>query len=121
MPGYGFARVSEVQRRQWGRLIETYLQKRESLRGVVQVVDLRHPPSKDDTAMREWLRHHGRSGLCVATKADKVGRPLWPRHLKVIAQDLALAPEIEPLVPFSAETGIGRAEVWRWIVDRVKQ
>ncbi|MBP2019145.1 GTP-binding protein [Symbiobacterium terraclitae] len=121
MPGYGFARVSEAQRRQWGQLIENYLLKRETLRGVVQVVDLRHPPSKDDVAMREWLRHHGRTALCVATKADKVGRPLWPRHLKVIAQDLALDPGAEPLIVFSAETGAGREEVWRWIIEKMKQ
>lgn len=121
MPGYGFARVSEAQRQQWGRLIETYLQKRGPLCGVVQVVDLRHPPSKDDVAMREWLRHHDRSGLCVATKADKVGRSQWPRHLKVIAQDLGLAPEAEPLVLFSAETGAGRDDVWRWIIEKVKR
>ncbi|MEW8978448.1 MAG: ribosome biogenesis GTP-binding protein YihA/YsxC [Symbiobacterium sp.] len=116
MPGYGYARVSEAQRRQWARLIEGYLLTRETLRGVVQVVDIRHPPSRDDIAMREWLRHHGRAALCVATKADKVGRSAWPRHLQVIAQDLTLAPEVEPLVLFSAETGAGRDEVWRWIM-----
>jgi len=120
MPGYGFARVSESQRQKWGRLIENYLVKRGSLCGVVQVVDLRHPPSKDDVAMREWLRHNGRSGPCVATKADKVGRSQWPRHLKVIAQDLALVPVSEPLILFSAESGVGREEVWRWLIEQVK-
>lgn len=121
MPGYGYAKVSESQRRQWQGLIERYLLERPTLRGVAQVVDLRHPPSKDDQAMWEWLRHHGRTRICVATKADKVGRSAWPAHLKEVRQGLALSPgsAAEPLVLFSAEAGLGRDEVWRWMTEVV--
>jgi len=122
MPGYGYARVSEGQRRQWGKLIEGYLQKQPTLRGVVQVVDLRHPPSKDDINMRDWLRHFGKAGLCVATKADKVGRTLWPKQLKEIRQGLGLSASAagEPVILFSAEQGIGRDEVWCWMGEQLK-
>jgi len=119
MPGYGFARVSEAQRRQWARLIEGYLLSRGTLRGIVQVVDLRHPPTRDDITMREWLRHHRLPSLCVATKADKIGRTAWPRHRQVTARELGLGGEAEPLILFSAETGLGRDEVWRWITEQL--
>ena len=120
MPGYGFARVSEAQRREWPRLIEGYLLTRGSLRGVLQIVDLRHPPTRDDVTMREWIRHHRLPSLCVATKADKIGRTAWPRHRQVIARELGLDGDGEPLVLFSAETGLGRDDVWRWIREHVQ-
>ena len=119
MPGYGFARVSEAQRRQWARLIEGYLLTRGVLRGILQVVDLRHPPSRDDITMREWIRHHRLPSLCVATKADKIGRTAWRRHLKVIARDLGVGGDAEPLILFSAETGAGREDVWRWVTEQL--
>lgn len=114
MPGYGYAKVSESQRRAWRELIEGYLLNRPTLRAVIQIVDIRHPPSRDDVLMWEWLRHHGKVRLCLATKADKIGRTHAPRHLKAIADGLSLGPD-EPLVLFSAETGTGRDEVWRWV------
>ncbi|BAD39347.1 GTP-binding protein [Symbiobacterium thermophilum] len=120
MPGYGFARVSEAQRREWARLIEGYLLTRGALRGVLQIVDLRHPPTRDDVTMREWIRHHRLPSLCVATKADKIGRTAWPRHRQVIARELGLDGDGEPLVLFSAETGLGRDDVWRWIREHVQ-
>ncbi|MFO7273944.1 MAG: ribosome biogenesis GTP-binding protein YihA/YsxC [Bacillota bacterium] len=119
MPGYGFARVSEAERRAWGRLIEGYLLTRRTLRGILHVVDVRHPPTADDVTMREWLRYHRLATLCVATKADKVGRSAWSRHLEVIARELGLEGDVEPVVLFSAETGLGRAEVWRWIIEQL--
>ncbi|HEY3368150.1 MAG TPA: GTP-binding protein [Symbiobacteriaceae bacterium] len=127
MPGYGFARVSETQRRSWRKLIEHYLLTRESLKGVIQVVDLRHPPSADDVDMWGWLHHYGKVRLCLATKADKVPRTQRPAHLKQIAQDLGirslatpnpavpLDPEQDPIVVFSAEEGLGRDQLWPWV------
>lgn len=70
--------------------------------------------------MWDWLRHHDRTRVCVATKADKVGRSAWPKHLKEIQQGLGLAPASpsEPLILFSAEAGLGRDEVWRWMTEK---
>jgi len=116
MPGYGFARVSESQRRAWQKLIEQYLLTRESLKAVIQIVDLRHPPSKDDVAMWEWLSYHDRNRLCLATKADKVPRTQRPAHLRQIAQDLRL-PEA-PLL-YSAEESTGHDSLWSWVLATV--
>lgn len=127
MPGYGYAKVSESQRKQWAKLIEKYLQERPTLKAVIQIVDLRHPPSRDDVAMWEWLRHHGKVRLCLATKADKVGKSHWPAHMKEIVQGLGmrsiLTPgaetpingETEPILLFSSEEGTGREPLWAWV------
>ncbi len=119
-PGYGFAKVSMATRAQWGRLIEAYLAKRENLAGVLQVVDFRHPPTRDDCNMYDWLRHHQTARLVVATKVDKVGRTQWPAHQRQVRTTLALGAD-EPVGFYSSETGFGREEVWQWILARVSE
>lgn len=129
MPGYGYAKVSESQRQSWRKLIEHYLLTRENLKAVIQLVDLRHPPSRDDIAMYEWLRHYGRVRLVLATKADKVPKTQRIGNLKTIAQDLGMrgitAPDpsnaatgaMEPLLMYSAEEGLGREQLWDWVLS----
>lgn len=114
VPGYGFAKVSKTQRQAWGRMIEAYIQEREPLRMVMQVVDLRHPPSKDDVMMYDWLTHYGIPVCVIATKADKLPRSKWASHLKQVRQTLMMRPE-HKLIMFSSETGAGRDEVWELI------
>ncbi len=117
MPGYGFARVAESQRMAWRKLIDQYLLRRETLRSVIQIVDLRHPPSKDDVAMWEWLVHHDKPRLCVATKADKVPRPQRPAHVKEVALHLGLP--TDQVVVFSADEGLGRDPLWAMILRAI--
>lgn len=119
MPGYGYARVSKAMREGWARLIEGYLRERAALRAVVQIVDFRHPPTRDDQQMYEWLRHYDRKRLLVATKADKVGRSQWARQSRQIQEVLALQPH-EPLLVFSAETGHNRDGLWLWLLEQVQ-
>jgi|HigsolmetaGSP12D_1036236.scaffolds.fasta_scaffold06507_2 GTP-binding protein len=111
LPGYGYAKVSRVQRRQWGRTIERYLREREPLKLVLLLVDLRHPPTADDLAMYEWLAHYGIPLSVVATKADKLPRSRWPKHARIVRETLGMA-DSQPLVLFSSETGMGRDELW---------
>ncbi|QTH44097.1 YihA family ribosome biogenesis GTP-binding protein [Cohnella sp. LGH] len=115
-PGYGYARVSKSEREAWGKMIERYLREREPLKLVLQLVDVRHPPSADDVRMYEWLSHYGIPMIVVATKADKVSRSQWPKHLKVIRQTLGMPGHV-PLVLFSSETGQGRDELWSLIAQ----
>lgn len=111
LPGYGYAKVSKTKREQWGKFIESYLMNRETLRLVMQLVDLRHPPSKDDQAMYEWLRHHDVPVLVVATKADKIPKSQWPKHLKIVRETLGMDKGVQPLM-FSSELGLGKDELW---------
>ncbi len=114
LPGYGFAKVPPQVKKQWQVMTEEYLTGRLPLRGIVMLVDLRHPPSKDDLAMLEWLRFYGYPTLIVATKADKISRSRQQQHLQVVTKVLALR-EDEPLITFSTMSGEGKEAVWRWI------
>jgi GTP-binding protein len=110
LPGYGFAKVPENVRKQWQRLIESYLQERESLRNVVLIVDSRHGPTKQDRQLKEWLDYYERPVLIVASKVDKLKRGQIQKHLKIIRQDLALV--TTPLAHSSLEKG-RREEIWK--------
>ena len=57
LPGYGYAKVSKSVTENWGEMMEAYLQNREGLKKVVQLVDIRHEPSKKDVQMNEYLTH----------------------------------------------------------------
>ncbi|BFT74965.1 ribosome biogenesis GTP-binding protein YihA/YsxC [Paenibacillus sp. P36] len=111
LPGYGYAKVSKTKREQWGKFIENYLLNRETLRLVMQLVDLRHPPSKDDQAMYEWLRHNDVPVLVVATKADKIPKSQWAKHLKIVRETLGMDKGVQPLM-FSSELTLGKDELW---------
>ena len=114
LPGYGFAQVSRSEQEKWKVFIDQYLIKRDKLAGVIQIVDLRHPPSRDDVNMYEWLMHLGKETLVVATKCDKVSRGQWQKQLKIIREGLGADPS-QPIVLFSAENGQGLADVMQWV------
>ncbi len=114
LPGYGFARVSKTEKAKWGKMIEEYLGKRETLQMVMQLVDLRHPPTADDIVMYEWLQHFQVPTMVVATKADKISRGQWQKHLKIVKDTFKLKPNT-PLHIFSSETKMGKEEVWKEI------
>ncbi|GJM74801.1 putative GTP-binding protein EngB [Paenibacillus macerans] len=111
VPGYGYAKVSKSQREAWGKMIEKYLMERETLKLVLLIVDLRHPPSKDDELMYDWLKAYELPVCVVATKADKVPKTRWPKHLKIIKEALVLRAG-DPVILFSSEEGTGKDELW---------
>jgi len=111
VPGYGYAKVSKKEREAWGQMIETYFTSREKLLAVLLIVDLRHPPTKDDVMMYDFLKHYELRCLVVATKADKIPRGKWDKHKKVVKETLDLDPSDE-IVVFSSETGLGKDNVW---------
>jgi GTP-binding protein len=110
-PGYGYAKVSKSLRDQWGKMIERYLQERDVLKLVLVVVDLRHPPSKEDQAMYDWLLHFNIPRCVVATKADKIPKGKWDKHRKMVKETLHMDPN-DPIVLFSSELGLGKDELW---------
>ena len=101
LPGYGYAKVSKGMTKDWGPMMEEYFQKRQGLKKVIQLVDIRHAPSAQDVQMYEYLRHYGFDGLVVATKADKVSRNEMQKNLAVIKKTLQLGPE-DIIIPVSA-------------------
>jgi GTP-binding protein len=113
-PGYGYAKTSKGERRKWGKLIERYLLERKQLKLLLLLIDIRHPPTRDDQAMYEWAVHHGIPVCLVATKADKISRSRQRQHAAQIRNVLQISGEV-PVIPFSSETGAGREELWERI------
>jgi GTP-binding protein len=111
VPGYGFAKVSKKEVEAWGKMIETYFMQREQLRAAVLIVDLRHPPSKDDIMMYDWFKHFEIPAIVIATKADKIPKGKYEKHLKVVRQTLQMVEE-DHLILFSSETGLGKDKAW---------
>lgn len=119
LPGYGYAKVSKSEKEKWGKMMEEYLQTREPLRAVLQIVDIRHSPTKDDQGMYEYLKHYGIPVIVIATKADKIPKGKWQKHLKEVRTTLNMDSNDE-LILFSAETGQGKDESWKAILARAK-
>ncbi|MGL4282863.1 MAG: ribosome biogenesis GTP-binding protein YihA/YsxC, partial [Eubacterium aggregans] len=90
MPGYGYARVSKTEREKWGRMIEDYLQNRENMALIIQLVDSRHEPTEDDKLMYDWLVYYGLDPIVIATKADKISKTRQKKALDNIAKTIGL-------------------------------
>lgn len=110
LPGYGFAKVSKAQQESWRRLIEAYLSRSRDLRGVVVLTDIRLEVQQSDRQMLEWLRSLGTPFVVVGTKADKLSRMQLQRRIKENLEALADL-NVSEILPFSALTGEGRAEL----------
>lgn len=119
LPGYGYARVSKTARNAWRPLIEGYLRTSEHLRGVVQLIDSRHPPSDDDHRMMHFLASLGVPTVVVATKVDKLKRAERAATLGALAAQLGV--DDDQLIPFSAHTAEGRDELAEAIVSVLSQ
>ena len=98
----------------WGVMVENYLQKRESLSGIILLIDIRHEPGKNDMMMYEWLKHYGYHMIIVATKADKLNRSQIPKHLSMIQKALNLSKQ-DKLIAFSGTAKTGITELWEQI------
>ncbi|WP_304507521.1 ribosome biogenesis GTP-binding protein YihA/YsxC [Anaerotignum sp.] len=111
LPGYGYAKAPKTEIAKWGQMIEEYLEKREELRAIILLIDIRHEPGKNDVLMYEWLKHYGYDIIIAATKSDKLNRSQVPKHLSVIRKTLGLGSE-DVLIPFSGEKKTGVDELW---------
>jgi len=111
LPGYGYARVSEREKEQWGKLIERYLHTSKQLKAVFLLIDIRHEPSANDKMMYDWVVAQGYNPIIIATKLDKLKRSQVQKNIKMIKQGLNLIPGTV-VIPFSAETKQGRDEIW---------
>lgn len=110
LPGYGYAKVSKVEQAKWAKMIEEYLSDRYNLIQVIQLVDARHKPTKDDITMIQWIRSFGYQPLVVATKLDKLKKSETEKNLTLIYETLSLD-DNALLLPFSSEKRTGREEL----------
>ena len=111
LPGYGYAKVSRQISSEWPKFIEPYLQERQTLRLAIVLIDCNVPAQESDSQLIRFLQSAGREFLAVATKSDK----LSGNKLRNALSSLAREHGIETLLPYSAKTHQGRAELWREI------
>ena len=114
LPGYGYAKVSEQEKAQWGKMIENYLHTSKQLKAVFLLIDIRHDPSANDRMMYEWMVYQGFAPIIIATKLDKIKRSQIQKNVKAIREGLNVQPGTT-IIPFSAETKQGRDEIWKLI------
>ena len=119
MPGYGYAKASKTEREKWGKMIEKYLRQRENAAMIFQLIDSRHEPSEDDVLMYEWLTYYNLNPVIIGTKADKISRTNQKKSTNQIAKALSLKSPREVIL-FSAETKLGKDEVWQRIESVLK-
>jgi len=114
LPGYGYAKISRERSSAWGPMIESYLRRSPTLRGVVQLLDVRHDPTDDDRTMLDFLADVGVPTLFVVTKTDKLSKGAVSGRILELGKQLDV-PE-EQFIAFSATTGAGRDELAEAIV-----
>ena len=119
LPGYGYAKVSKAETADWGKMMESYLSKREGLKAVVQLVDSRHAPTAQDKQMYEYLRYYGLDGIVAATKADKLSGSELSRNLAMIRRELQLTAD-DALIPVSALKRTGTEELLARIEEELQ-
>ena len=119
LPGYGYAKVSAVEKESWGKLAETYLTTRKQLKIIILLVDIRHEPTRDDQVMLRFIRESGRKFVVVANKADKIGRSGLKKHIDQIRASLNLDENIE-ILPFSALKKTGVEALWQKIEETLQ-
>jgi GTP-binding protein len=110
LPGYGYARVPALVRRNWGPMIETYLKGRETLKAVVLIMDVRRIPGIEEQNFIDWLKLYHRTPILVLTKTDKLSKSAQNKQRQAIGA--ALGVDEGALILFSAKTRLGKPEVW---------
>lgn len=114
LPGYGYAKVSEKEKVQWGKLIERYLHGSAQLKAVFLLIDIRHEPSANDKMMYAWIVEQGFQPIIIATKLDKLKRSQVQKHVKMVKEGLKLIPGTR-VIPFSSVSKQGRDEIWELV------
>lgn len=117
LPGYGYAATGAVEQEKWGRMINKYLETSEDIEEVIQFVDIRHDPSKQDMQMFDFVKQStGFEPIVILTKVDKIKRSQIKKQIADIRKCLN-ATENCVMIPFSAETRQGLQEIYKIIDD----
>lgn len=115
VPGYGYAKVSQVQRQKFGEMIQDYLETRENLQGLILLTDSRHEPTKDDVAMYNYALYLNLPILVICTKIDKVKKSQENMVIANLNKKLDLAYDNVSVLTYSAVKKTHVKEVWDWI------
>ncbi len=118
LPGYGYAKVSKAEKQKWAQLVEGYFAQERNRALVIQILDLRHPPTDDDLNMIDFLYRNGFNFAAVLTKSDKLKKTQFEAQLEYY-KDIFSTIEYVPLIPFSAQTGFGNDDIRKLIENSI--
>jgi len=118
LPGYGFAKVAQSVKKDWGNMIEAYLRERQCLALVVLILDIRRDPSEDDLSLRDWLENYRIPYLYILTKTDKLSNNQTIARQRAIERTLGVSSGKKPIL-FSAITQKGKEDIWQFMEDHL--
>ena len=119
LPGYGYAKLPDKEKIRFADLMEHYFGSNRDIRLVVQLVDMRHNPSKDDIGMISFLKENGFDFIIALTKADKLNKTEFNNQLNRLTGIFNEMDVNVPVIPFSSVNGLGVEEVKRIIEEKV--
>lgn len=110
LPGYGYAKVAKTEKKRWAEMLEGYFKSDRDIRLVVQLIDMRHPPSKDDLMMIDFLMQLDFKFIVVMTKSDKLNKTEYKNRIESVVSEI---PNVSPedIIAFSAINGEGKEEI----------
>ena len=117
LPGYGYAKLSNAEKQRFSQTIEHYFDDDRDLRLVLQLIDMRHPPTANDFQMLDYLVQCEIPFVIVLTKSDKLNKTEREKRMEALQEELSDFEGIE-CVPFSAVNGEG-VDTLRAILDEV--
>lgn len=110
LPGYGYAKVSQSEKVRWSKLMESYFNSERDIRLVVQLIDMRHSPTKDDLQMLDFLTQMQIPFIVALTKSDKLNKTEYKNQLESLQAEISKF-EVQQIIPFSAKSGEGSDKI----------
>ncbi len=110
IPGYGYAKRDQKDKRRWSELTDRFLRSECDRRLVLQLIDMKVGPTDDDYMMLEWLEASETPYRIIATKCDKLNKIDFTYNLNELQK-------LGPVIPFSSLKGIGKDDVWRMLYE----
>ena len=120
LPGYGYAKVSKAEKARWASLVEGYLSAQRNIKLIVQIIDIRHKPTKDDYDMISFLYNANAPFVIVLTKKDKLKKTAYEKRINEVVDELQDYEGVE-LIPFSAVTSEGLDDIKEVIEDYINE
>lgn len=118
LPGYGYAKVPFSEKKRWAELVEGYFNSERKIKLILQIIDIRHSPSKDDINMVNYLSSSGFPFLIILTKSDKLKKMEKDKRIEKIRAELTEFENLK-LIPFSSVSSEGLEDIKNEIVKYV--
>lgn len=120
LPGYGYAKVSKTEKQRWASLVEGYFSDQRHIALIIQIIDIRHKPTKDDYDMIRFLYNCNAPFVIVLTKKDKLKKTAYEKRIDEVLDELSEFEGVQ-LIPFSAVSGEGLDDVKDVIEEYIEE